>query len=56
MNFTIIEKFSDLIDINKVKSNFSSYIDFPNEFTVITPCMVQNFLKYGTTIYFGVYP
>lgn len=56
MNFTIIEKFSDLIDINKIKSNFSSYIDFPNEFTLITPTMTENFMKYGHTIYFGVYP
>jgi septum formation topological specificity factor MinE len=56
MNFTIIEKFSDLIDINKVRSNHSSYVDFPNEFTLITPAMVENFAIYGETVYFGVYP
>ena len=40
MNFTIIEKFSDMIDVSKMKSTYNSHIDFPNEFTLITPTMV----------------
>lgn len=56
LNYTIIEKFSDTIDVTKVKSNYSSYIDFPNEFTIITPNMIENYIKYGYTIYFGLFP
>lgn len=45
-----------MIDVTKVRSNYSSYIDFPNEFTIITPKMIENYTKYGYTIYFGLYP
>lgn len=55
MNFTIIENTSDTIDVSK-RSLLSSYVDFPNEFTVITPLMTENFIKYGHTVYFGLYP
>ena len=45
-----------MIDLNKAKPKYSSYIDFPSEFTIITPNMVNNFKKYGETVYFGLYP
>ena len=44
LGFEITYKYSDTaIDLTKMKGSTSSNIDFPSEYTIITPRMITNF-------------